>query len=91
MKINYDTLIKLIPRETDREQLSELSKQLFESEQARESADPAKRSAADSRRTELLDQLLQTIQWHFRAMRRPLPTHEEIAEMVNEHFQNERD
>jgi hypothetical protein len=90
LKIEYDTLLNLIPRETDREQLSDLSKQLLESEQARETADPAKRSAADSRRSELLDQMLERIQWHFRAMRRPLPTREEIAEMIKEHFQKEQ-
>ena len=87
MKIDYDTLLGFIPRDADREKLSGLSKQLFESELARESAEPTERSAADSRRAALLDQLTETIQWHFRAARRPMPTHEEISEMVKEHFQ----
>jgi hypothetical protein len=90
LKIEYDTLLNLIPRETDRERLSDLGKQLFETEQARETADPATRSAADSQRNELLDQLLERIQWHFRAMRRPMPTREEISEMVKEHFDKDK-
>ena len=87
MKIEYGTLLGLIPRETDREKLSDLSKQLFDSEQSREAAAPAERSALDSRHIELLDQLQERIQWHFRAIRRPMPTREEIIEMVKEHFQ----
>lgn len=89
MKIDYNTLLGLIPRESDREKLSQLSGQLYEGQLAARTAEPAERSAIDSQQANLLDQLTKTIQWHFRAMRRPMPTSEEISEMVNEHFQKE--
>jgi hypothetical protein len=65
---------------------SNLSKEIFEIELIREAAEPAASSAAEARRAELLDQLTQTIQRHFRALRRPMPTREAITEMVKEHF-----
>jgi hypothetical protein len=87
VKIEYTTLLDLIPRESDRKELTRLSKQYYESGQTPEAADPTERATADSRRSDLLDQIIQSIQWHFRAMRRPMPTREEVAEMVKEHFQ----
>lgn len=86
MKIDYDSLLDLMPQETDREKLSNLSKELFETELIRDAAETARSSEAESRRNELLDQLTQTIQRHFRSARRSMPTREEITEMVKEHF-----
>jgi hypothetical protein len=86
VKIEYTTLLGLIPRESDRKALAQLSQQYHESAQTPESADSSARAAAAARRSELLDQIIQSIQWHFRAMRRSMPTREEVAEMVNEHF-----
>ena len=87
MKIEYNTLLDLIPREADRKELTQLSQQYHESGQTPEAAAPSERATADSQRSDLLDQILESIQWHFRAMRRPMPTREEVAEMVKEHFQ----
>jgi hypothetical protein len=80
MKIDYKTLLDWIPQATDREKLSDLSKELFETELIKES------SEAEARRNELLDELMQTIQRHFRNARRSMPTREELTEMVKEHF-----
>jgi hypothetical protein len=86
VKIEYTTLLDLIHLEPDRDELTRLGKQIFESGQTLETADPSERAAADLHRSELLEQMLQSIQWHFRALRHPMPTREELAEMVNEHF-----
>lgn len=82
MKIEYSTLLDLIPREPDRNELTRLTKEYYETGQGSEDADPTERATTDTRQSELLDQILEKIQWHFRAMRRPMPTREEVAEMV---------
>jgi hypothetical protein len=87
MKIEYSTLLDLIPREPDRNELTRLTKEYYETGQSPENADPTERATTDTRQSELLDQILERIQWHFRAMRRPMPTREEVVEMVKSHFQ----
>lgn len=87
MKIEYNTLLDLIPREPDRNELRRLTKEYYKTGQGPEDADLTERVTTDARQSELLDQILQKIQWHFRAMRRPMPTREEVAEMVKNHFQ----
>lgn len=87
MKIEYSTLLDLIPRELDRNELTRLTKEYYETGQGPEDTDPTERATTDTRQSELLDQILEKIQWHFRAMRRPMPTREEVAEMVKNHFQ----
>lgn len=87
VKIEYSTLLDLIPRELDRNELTRLTKEYYETGQGPEDTDPTARATTDTRQSELLDQILEKIQWHFRAMRRPMPTREEVAEMVKNHFQ----
>lgn len=87
MKIEYNTLLDLIPRESDREELTQLGKQYYDKAQALEAANPTERATTDSQRSDLLDQIMKSIEWHFRAMRRPMPTREEVAEMVKKQFQ----
>lgn len=87
VKIEYGTLLGLIPRESDRKELTRLGKEFYESGNTLGVAAPNERAATESRRADLLDQILQKIQWHFRAMRRPMPTREEVAEMLKDHFQ----
>ena len=87
MKINYSTLLNLIPREADRDALNLLVSKYDQSVKAPESADPSERSTADLARSQLMDQIMEKIQWHFKAMRRPMPTREEVAEMVQDHFE----
>lgn len=86
MKIEYSALLDLIPREEDRQEFTQLSRQYYDTAQTAETADPSARADAQSRQSELLDKIIERIQWHFRAMRRSLPTRDEVAEMVDEHF-----
>ena len=86
MKIEYDTLLDLMPSDEERSELTRLSQEYYESGQTAP-ASPNERAQVESKRSELLDELLEKIQWHMRAMRHPMPNREELAEMVKERFE----
>jgi hypothetical protein len=86
VKIEYSTLLDLMPGDEDRLELNRLSKEYYESGQTA-SASPNERGLLESKRSQLLDELLEKIQWHMRAMRHPMPNREELAEMVKERFE----
>lgn len=85
MKQVLDELAKVIDQEAERAAFLRLSKQYYAACQAAErrtrSIDqPALQPAA------LLDQIIDRLDWHFRAIRHPRPTRQEVAAMIMTYF-----
>ncbi|MCA1624067.1 MAG: hypothetical protein LC778_09765 [Acidobacteria bacterium] len=86
MKTKFGNLLGLIAKDSDRDKFLQLSQQYNESRQARKPPEPGGSLAADLQNEEIIDQLMKQLQWHFRAIRYPMPTRQEIEEMIYEHF-----
>jgi hypothetical protein len=68
-----DDVLGLLPSDGDRQELVSLNKQYRGAVQAR---------AGQDEREALLDQIEQRLQWHFRALRHPLPTRAELEQLA---------
>ena len=86
MPMKLEDLLKLIGREADREELLGLSEQYHEARQAREMNEAGGAPNVHANQGELLDHIMERIHWHFRALRHPLPTPEEVDEMIRDYF-----
>ena len=86
MRMTLEDLLKLIGREADREEFLGLSEQYHEARRARETSAVGGAATVDARQGALLEQVMQRIHWHFRALRHPLPTPEEVDEMIRNYF-----
>jgi hypothetical protein len=87
MKIKLGDLLGLIAKESDQEEFLDLSRQFNEAQQARKAKKPAEALAAESQSKETLDQIMERLRWHFRAIRHPMPTRQELEEIIKEHFE----
>ena len=86
MSMKLEDLLNLIGQEADRAELLGLSEQYHEARQAGKTNDAAGMPTVDARQRELLEQVMQRIHWHFRAIRHPMPTPEEVDEMIRDYF-----
>jgi hypothetical protein len=88
MEMKFETLLGLIAKESDQEEFLSLGQQYHTARRAaREANAPNAEPAAASQTEELLDQIMKRIQWHFRAIRHPIPTRQEVGEMIEDHFE----
>jgi hypothetical protein len=86
MRMKLEDLLKLIGQEADRAEFLGLSEQYHEARQAREANEAAGAPPIDAGQGALLEQVMQRLQWHFRAIRHPMPTPEEVDEMIRDYF-----
>jgi hypothetical protein len=86
MKKKLENLIGLIHKEPDKEEFLELSRQYNETLQGRRGTESAEAIKAELEKT-ALDQIMKRLQWHFRAIRHPMPTSEEVEDMIKEYFE----
>jgi hypothetical protein len=84
--MKLEDLLKLIGQEADREEFLGLSKQYHDARQARGTNEAAGASPINAGQEALLEQVMQRLQWHFRAIRHPMPTPEEVDEMIRDYF-----
>ena len=84
--MKLEDLLKLIGQEADREEFLGLSKQYHDARQARGTNEAAGASPINAGQGALLEQVMQRLQWHFRAIRHPMPTPEEVDEMIRDYF-----
>lgn len=73
----------LIPQPAEQQKFLELGRQYCD---ASAGGGAARGGAGDQRRQELLDRLMEHVHYHFRAVRHPMPTREQLEGMVREHF-----
>jgi hypothetical protein len=79
--MELDEIVGVIAREEDRQEFRNLGRRY------RKAADPQARGAdamSAAERGVLLDQIMERLQWHFRAARFPLPTRDEVEKMIIE-------
>jgi hypothetical protein len=86
MSMKLQDLLNLVGQEADRAELLGLSEQYHAACQARMTNEAAGMPTEDARQRALLEQVMQRIHWHFRAIRHPLPTPEEVDEMIRDYF-----
>jgi hypothetical protein len=75
MEWKLETLLDLVPRESDREELRGLGRRHNEAIRAR--APAAEREA-------IVDEAMARVQDHFRAIRHPLPSRADVEQMLSE-------
>jgi hypothetical protein len=75
-------LLKLIAQADDKQELLHLVDQYQRAAQRGGSIASGDSSAVDAQRQEALDKIMERVQWHFRALRHPLPTPQEVEEML---------
>jgi hypothetical protein len=73
--VTFESLLRLIPKEADRQKLRDLAREFSLGRQA----------PGASRGEQALDQIMHQIQLHFRAIRHPLPGKQEVEQMLLEH------
>ena len=82
--MKLENLLMLIAKEEDKKELLELVDQYQNASRRPGLSESTSSSAVDLRRQEAMTRIMERIHWHFRAMRHPLPTQQEIEEMVAE-------
>jgi hypothetical protein len=75
-------LLKLIAKADDQQELLQLVEQYQRAAQRGGGSESSDSSAIDAQRQEALDKIMERVQWHFRALRHPLPTPQELEEMI---------
>jgi hypothetical protein len=75
-------LLKLIVKSDDQKELLHLVDQYQHAAQTSSHIESSDSSAVDAQRQEALDKIMERVHWHFRAIRHPLPTKQELEEMI---------
>jgi hypothetical protein len=86
MSMKLEDLLNLISQEADRADFLGLCEQYHEARQARQTNEAAGMPTVDARQREVLEDVMQRIHWHFRALRHPMPTSEEVDAMIRDYF-----
>jgi len=73
-------VLKSIPDEDGREEILSLGREVHDSAHGDRSASGA------AREKQLLQTMVERIQWHFRAARYAVPSADELRQMVDDHF-----
>jgi hypothetical protein len=69
-------LVGLVAKPGDRSELLELGRNWHRARRERDAAAGH----------ELLERIMERIQWHFRAIRAPMPSREDVERMIADHF-----
>lgn len=77
-------LLKLIAKSDDKKELLHLVDQYHNAATMSGRIESSDSSSVDSQRQEALDKIMERVQWHFRAIRHPLPTQQELEDMIVE-------
>jgi hypothetical protein len=84
MKIKFEDLLKVIGKEDDREEFVRLGQQYAAAHKfAQGRAEPQ----AEAQREAALGQLIARLQEHFKPIRHPIPSRQELEEMAVEYFE----
>jgi hypothetical protein len=75
-------LLKLIAKADDQQELLQLVDQYQRAVPRGGGSASSDSAAVDAQRQEALDKIMERVQWHFRALRHPLPTPQEVEEML---------
>jgi hypothetical protein len=84
MKISMDELLRLVGEAEARKDLLRLAREYGRARRGRVRGEASSTTSDVGRETELLDAIMHRVQLAFRAVRRPLPTREEIEEMLRD-------
>jgi hypothetical protein len=79
--MNLDDILSLAPKPSDREELLKLAREYYDISISNPGPDQG------APQNELLDRLMKTIQRHVSVARFPIPTPQELAQMISNHFQ----
>lgn len=80
MTTSFNNLLSLIGRGADREEFSRLGHQYYEAFQSQQTNEQS------AQRERILDQIMERMRWHFRAVRHPIPTRPEVEQMILDYF-----
>lgn len=82
--MRFGDLLKAVGAEDEREELARLGREYAEARRlTREGGEPQ----GEARREAALDALLDKVRWSLRAARHPLPTRQQLEEMLTEPFE----
>ncbi|HEY0101017.1 MAG TPA: hypothetical protein VGB76_18980 [Pyrinomonadaceae bacterium] len=82
--MRFEELMKVVGGEAEREELTRLGREYADAHRlTHERAGPQ----AAAQREAALGALMDKVQFHFRAIRHPLPTRQQLEEMLSEHFE----
>lgn len=81
--MKFEDLMKVIGGEAEREELTRLGREYTEAQRLMRARGDAQ---DDAERDAALGELMDKVQLHFRAIRHPLPTRQQLEEMLSEHF-----
>ena len=84
--MQLEDLLQLIGTEAERATFQRRGQRYYQAHQQREACTSAAAPDAEARREELLDQIMHRLRYYFRAIRHPLPTRQEVAEMIMAYF-----
>ena len=75
-------LLNLIAKPDDKKEILHLVEQYHNAATMSGRSKSSNSLAVDSQRQEALDKIMERLHWHFRAIRHPLPTQQELEEMI---------
>lgn len=81
--MRFEDLLKVIGEKADREEFTRLGREYADE---RRLARAGGGGGDEARREAALGALMEKVQWHFRAIRHPMPTRQQLEEMLAEHF-----
>ncbi len=84
MEMELEDLLALIDKESEKKEFLRLGQDYHQARQ--QPGANRSNSAPNPPPEEILDQIMKQIQWHFRAIRHPMPTRQQVEEMIMEHF-----
>jgi hypothetical protein len=84
--MQFNDILNLIRNKEEREQLRSLGERYSDMHQQSAASDAA--SAAIARRKELFDDIMHRIHLRYRAIRRPLPSENEVKQMIIDYFKS---
>jgi hypothetical protein len=83
--MTFDDILKLIRDQRNREYVRGIGQRYYDIQVERGRADS---TGLESRQKKLLNEIMHHIHLQYRAIRRPLPTENDVREMIFEHFKH---
>lgn len=84
--MGLDDLLTLIPKEADRREFLRLTGAYHAAARAGDAEAPRGDRVTEAERDALLDEVMQQLMTHFRAIRHPIPTRDDLKRMIATHF-----
>lgn len=79
--MRFEDLLKVIGEDDDREEFTRLGREYADAHRLARAGE-----GSEAQREAALGALMEKVQWHFRAIRHPMPTRQQLEEMLAEHF-----